>query len=471
MKRIYLALGIGLLPILAIAENAANSPVISDKEALGQFESDVASLPWNKGLPLLANTAENAADTSTIRQGEVMGRFTGAVKPALEIGEVLSAFFSIDQSYCGPPLAVPTDCPQYSQGPSLNLMFADVQSILSAAVFSDPLDMLTKWPSDLVADYKKALGIAKNKSLFALGPQDVNVANVIPMEFATLSFEQQKAIQLFYENLEKRSQKFVAKIPQGKMGLERYPNIFLGDKISNVLDENSKPLEPGWLWREALAQSKNDTRAAIQLLSYCGASPTFWARMNWITEMNFRCPKVPLLLMSQAASEKPSLPADLEAKIKQVNEAVDDRDSAGHPLSLYINNKSYHFYSAAYVACHLAAQAHPKERIVSVEKAMASAYVDFTFRHKVCRKAKYPMKEDAHANVADDATALLGFIRRNEGSTDQKMALITNFFHWNPIRFEKAKTKANQWLLDWDWTIAQHEAGAEWGFEMCKNKK
>jgi hypothetical protein len=39
---------------------------------------------------------------------------------------------------------------------------------------------------------------------------------------------------------------------------------------------------------------------------------------------------------------------------------------------------------------------------------------------------------------------------------------------WSDERFATAKTKIETFLVDWDWTVAQHGAGGRFAAEVCE---
>lgn len=42
---------------------------------------------------------------------------------------------------------------------------------------------------------------------------------------------------------------------------------------------------------------------------------------------------------------------------------------------------------------------------------------------------------------------------------------------WTQERYERARDRVNSWLIDWEWTVAQHEAGAAFAAKNCRPAK
>lgn len=397
------------------------------------------------------------------------GHFTGSLKPSL--GTYISDIFDRDQSYCSPLTEIVSGCEQPVQQSSTALLITDAERVVSAFNFSDLFHV--HGPEKDVSDYEQVMGIPADKPLYKIGPQDINVTTAVDSDFASLSPADKGKAKAFYDSLDESAKKFKVlwKGPNGKISsipIAQYPNFFLGDKISNVLDENGKPLEPGWLWQKALTFVGGDPVKAMRFLAYRGVEPEQriartdnTIALNHGDQQTANSPDSIWIALPQSLSSAASIPDDLELKLIAAHPNPD-----GHHATV---NKNYHIFSSAYIGCILASRGHSVDEIVKVEAAFSDAYRDFTFRNEVCSQAHIPAPQNAMSSIAsDDAIDLMGQLKRDSTSTDSKMNSLKNNREWPTDRYDKAKALVLQYLLDWDWTRAQHEAGARWGAETCK---
>jgi hypothetical protein len=155
--------------------------------------------------------------------------------------------------------------------------------------------------------------------------------------------------------------------------------------------------------------------------------------------------------------------------------------------------KYYHVYAAAFISCEMIKRGHDPNLVVFLQQALAWAY-------RTVMVDKY-YSFDAKPNVCyyDPVTADAGeLIRRWTGggihvslpgfsastprtnlrfpvpeALDNNPQWITMIRPkgWTEERFKKAKALFNLIMLDWDWTMAQHRAGAEFAAKNCLPSK
>jgi hypothetical protein len=419
-------------------------------------------------------TSSSAFSDGTFRTESDMSHFTGSIHTGL--WQTLGSLFTIDNRYCGAP-SKSADCPYENSPAPISMLSQDAKGVASAFLMTDTSNSLRNAEKDL-ADYEQLFAIPKGKPFYSLGPQDVAIENGLTQKFHHLPLDEQRSIQSFYQGLEtlKSTLAVDATGPHGERGftlLTQFPNFFLGGNSSHVFDPQHHYLSEGWLWDAALKHTGQDPVKAMTLLAYCGANEGYRSPLNntpFNPEDQLVCPQIPWIEMNGSLSSSAEIPKELEAEIIQTHSALGHYVPPGQTQA-WVPSKNYHIFASAYVGCQLAAQGHPVDRIVAVERALSSAYRDFTFRNEVCSIAHSPAGQSQPGTVSDDGVALIQQLKRSDSrNIDQKISGLRNSYDWNPQRFKKAKLQVKEWLLDWDWTIAQHEVGARWGAEVCGKK-
>lgn len=388
------------------------------------------------------------------------GYFTGAVSPSL--GTWISYSLRPDVGYCTPEDLIDSESPEGSRENLLSLLVNDAFRIAGAFNAGSLLRIRSH-----ANDYKAVLGIPPEKSIFQIGPQDINVTVAVKREFAQAPEKDRAATKELYDEVDRRALHF--KVYRKTVGakaraLREVQNASLGNRLEDVIDGEGRSLQAGWLWRLALEKADHDPVKAIKYLSYRGVEPEF--RIGYedghhvLNAIDPADPSNRIFSLPDSLSSEVSIPTSLEEEIIRSYKAVGANTSN-------IFNKSYHSYSSAYVGCLLASRGHDLQEIVRVTKSLALAYRDFTFRHQVCARAKKPRPPGMPYNSRDDAVALFAQLNRDSQNLAVKVSSLKNVLAWPEERFAKARAYVSQWLLDWVWTESLHERGARWGAKVC----
>lgn len=297
----------------------------------------------------------------------------------------------------------------------------------------------------------------------------------------------------------------------------------------------AQPLQrPGELYRRALSYTQNNPRQALRLIALCGhdnvsRSPHFRAGpftrgravdAHWKTylqqideniatvrkdptaqkglptllaerkrvetalrthlELNDDpkidpCPKPENLFFAAGAlAPEADIPQALKARTREFSD--DNPDAAEHE-----REKNYHVLAAAFVACEMISRGHPPSDIIHLQKVLAWSYRTATYSQYVCadsdeaelmRRWAVGGQRLHVGNSTFDipqsnfSIAIPAWLDKNpEWNALQRPK------GWTESRYDDAKFKFQKNMIDWDWTIAQHEAGARFGAKVCARQK
>lgn len=169
--------------------------------------------------------------------------------------------------------------------------------------------------------------------------------------------------------------------------------------------------------------------------------------------------------------------ADISPELKQQLNATGTRDNYTE------HQKNYHVLAAAFVACEMVSRGHPPHLVVALQKVLAWAYRTSSYKTYFC--------DTDYSGEHKDAVELMrrwSLGGQNLSALDKTIEIPQSNFSvsippwldqnptwndwqkpkgWTNKRYSEAKKEFKTIMLGWDWTIAQHEAGARFGAKVC----
>lgn len=152
--------------------------------------------------------------------------------------------------------------------------------------------------------------------------------------------------------------------------------------------------------------------------------------------------------------------------------------------------KYYHVYGSALVTSEMVNRGHSPELVAFLQKFLAWGYRTYRFNTENCagntQNGMAMSKEEldaveliAKTYVGGDKIGPLRIPQTNFQISTPKIPFLRDrekrqFSRpkgWSSERFEKAKSIAESYLADWDWTVEQHSAGARFAIEAYGKKK
>lgn len=276
-------------------------------------------------------------------------------------------------------------------------------------------------------------------------------------------------------------------------------------RASNV--EVSFPIDAQWLWR--MGEHRPELLADLSELE--GAQ----SRLDGLSpeQFNYRvwnpCPSVPNhLYLAKSLDADADISDDLKARLSRLQAPGQNPER--------LNAKYYHVYGGALIACEMIRKGAPPAFALWFTRNLAWYYrtarmnetaesyakmrnhMETTYRGYLASlkrgEAALPKEEFARAVLSEydekdrfgwrldmmDAYELLerwGYGGELFGVRVPITESRVFFFRrrskpeeWSQTRFEAAKRRLETFLIDWEWTVAQHDAGARFAAKVCRDE-
>lgn len=256
-----------------------------------------------------------------------------------------------------------------------------------------------------------------------------------------------------------------------------------------------KDLKPGFLWELALDISDQNPNLAIRLLGACGHDD--YQTNTFQHEGSDVCPQgSSVLYLSKALGEEQDISRKLREKI--ITTQAPTKGGA------YLPSKNYHIIGAAFLSCLMIEKGAFPAVASAISKNSAAAYRTIRIDNQVhlllndrerkiesYKKAKgrdisfstYISTVEGEPETLPFYDAAILFKKFNFGGEKLPNLHIKNLrlpdflktkpFHdgleqWSPERYNEAKRLYNSWMLDYKWTVKQHEIGSKFAAKKCK---
>lgn len=275
----------------------------------------------------------------------------------------------------------------------------------------------------------------------------------------------------FYERISELDQRYQSSRPN------------LGDAAG---EGRYASLEKGFLWEMAMETANNNPNLAIRILGVCGHDDT--------AQGYNRCPTNHSVMF---------LPESLGEGVGISNNLRDDIVSIQAPNlgENVLPAKYYHTLGSAFMGCIL--------REDGVSRFMGEEYLETlawlyrtkrisddinshvqSFRNCNCSLNEYARRDSVYESTyftERDATILLlrNYTSIEIGDSHHISANLNPLrrsyynpvtecekrphYGWDQDRFRRACWKLSTWLVDWEWTVRAHEAGARFGLNQCQH--
>lgn len=179
-------------------------------------------------------------------------------------------------------------------------------------------------------------------------------------------------------------------------------------------------MKAGWVWDLAMKHADNDPQTAFRLIALCGHDNLFQKPDFVLGNISnyFYCPSS-LYFLPRSLNAEADISNALKEKILKTKMKSNYSLDAEYFDAKNLSPKYYHVYAGAFVACEMISRGHSPESEIIAAKELARGY----------RLATLP---------TNTRTLSLQQLR--------------------------------EWSVDFEWTEAQHVAGAKFAAKVCKSK-
>jgi hypothetical protein len=137
------------------------------------------------------------------------------------------------------------------------------------------------------------------------------------------------------------------------------------------------------------------------------------------------------------------------------------------PVEQVLPSKYYHVYGSAYIACELFRRGHSLNDVSHYQSFFARLYRAVRLRYSA-DQIRYFEKS------APDVVDALELLKQISPTAKINFPLISAHTSmniknpgWDPTRFEKAKTRLETWVVDFEWSDSQHRVGTHFAARYC----
>ena len=294
-----------------------------------------------------------------------------------------------------------------------------------------------------------------------------------------------KVIQ-FIDEIKKLDAKYISK----KTPLEGRPS-----QLDTAGHGRFKDLQPGFLWQLALDISDKNPNLAIRLIGACGHDD--YQTNSFQHNGEDVCPQEKsVLYLNKALGQEHDISKGLREKIISTQAPTKGGE--------YLPSKNYHILGAAFLSCLIIEKGTPPSIAAAISKNSAAAYRTIKIDNQIRlllndrdekiksykgsegRKISFStymsiIEDEAETLPLYDAAVI--FKKWNFGGDkhpnlhikkirlpsilSSKKPFFDGIEHWSPERYETAKRIYNSWMLDYKWTVKQHQLGSKFAAKKC----